>query len=177
MRKLRQITITGILLAGAGLFTMLLGCESEEDMFGSRLGTMGMMSSDATVQEAEAVVFAGMGDPSQSSLNSYNAENSLSQIYTSGNNNSSKLKVVYYTDGTTLIPALTGAKINIHYSDGSVGTGTLKVKNDRSLYWEDQSGLDTVMNYGIHIKNEQILNKDNLHWFSINGTRLNNMVE
>jgi hypothetical protein len=177
MRKLRQIIITGIVLAGAGLFTMLPGCESEEAMFGSRLGTMGMMSPDATVQEAEAMVFAGMGDQSQSSLNSYAAENSISQIYTSGNSNSSKLKAIYYTDGTTLIPALTGTKINIHYSDGSVGTGTLKVKNDRSLFWEDQSGFDTMMNFGIHYKNEQILQKDNLHWFSINGTRLNNMVE
>ncbi len=164
MGKLRQITITGILLAGAGLFTMLSGCASEEEaMYGSRLGTMGMMSPDATVQEAEAMVFAGMKDQSQN--------------YISGNSNSSKLKVIYYQDGTALIPALTGTKIKIHYSDGSVGTGTLKVKNDRSLYWEDQSGFDTIMNFGIHYRNEQILQKDNLHWFSINGTRLNNMVE
>ena len=52
----------------------------------------------------------------------------------SGSSDSSKLKVIYYQDGTVLVPALTGAKMKINYSDGSVGTGTLKVKNGRSLF-------------------------------------------
>ncbi|MBW7992329.1 MAG: hypothetical protein FVQ84_20265 [Planctomycetes bacterium] len=177
MGKLKQIIITGIVLAGVGLFTMLSGCASDEAKFGSTLGTMGMKSPEATPQEAEAMVFAGMGDLSQSSQNSYNAENSISQIYFARNSNSSKLKVIYSPDGTALIPALTGSKINIHYIDGSVGTGTIKVKNGRSLFWEDQSEIDTIINLGIHFKIEHTLTKDNLHWFSINGTKLNNMVE
>lgn len=164
MGQLRQIVISGILLAGAGLFTMLSGCSSEEEsMYANRLGTMDMMSPDATVREAEAMVFAGMKDESQN--------------FASGSSDSSRLKVIYYQDGTVLVPALTGAKIKMHYSNGSVGTGTLKVRNERSLFWEDQSGSGSIMNFGIHIKNELILNKDNLHWFSINGTSLNNMVE
>ena len=164
MGKLGQIAISGILLAGAGLFTVFSGCASEEEaMYANRLGTMDMMSPDATVQEAEAMVFAGMKDESPN--------------FISGASDSSRLKVIYYLDGTVLVPALTAAKIKKHYSDGSVGTGTLKVKNGRSLFWEDQSGSESIMNFGIHVKNERILSRDNLHWFSINGTSLNSMVE
>ncbi|MCP4257765.1 MAG: hypothetical protein GY774_09600 [Planctomycetes bacterium] len=178
MKNLRHFTITGIVLAGIGLFTMLSGCVTEEEvMYGSRLGTMEMASPDATVQEAEAVVFAGMREQGEAAVNSNDGENSINQVYISGKSNPSKVKVIYYVDGTVCIPALTDAKIKIHYSDGSVGTGTLKVKNGRSLFWEDQSGIDSITNFGIHSKNEQILNKDNLHWFSVNGTRLSKMVE
>ena len=177
MRKLRQITIAGIVIAGFGLFTVLPGCETTEEVRYGRLGTMSMRSPDATVQEAEAMVFAGMNEQSEAAVNSDDSENLVNQVYIPGKSNPSKVKATYYIDGTVLVPALTGAKIKIHYSDGSVRTGTFKVKNGRSLFWEDQSGLESIANYGLHYKNQQILNKDNLHWFSVNGTRLSEMVE
>ncbi len=79
--KVKKPVLIGASAATFAVMPYISGCENmtqEEATMWSLIGTMGMMSPNATPNDAMG--FAGMRDVSQNSLNSINAEKSKTQV-------------------------------------------------------------------------------------------------